>query len=393
MDTDNVATSQQEVGLPSEVIHLEEDDQKRSGQASVPVLEVVPSATAPAMDAPPTETMPSTETVLIAAEPTGAGLGMPKESPVVPGPSTVQYNAQHLPEDQVGAAKAAMVQVELMAGDAKGAYDSIASLYKRSLELRDDIRAYNALKAEKIQLAAEFEAAVNDLASVKVALADREKSLEESRETNKALVAEIEKMGKQRSELMGHMQVMNRRCISQEKYVNDWARKMIALLGDNCLDAEAEAADIERSVFPNVPLGDEANRDMLRAHIRLGRVGPFIGRLREVIGRIDKELWPEDDSRQEIEGMMTRLEDVPNRVQAWKKSAARCGADVALSLVRVHCKEAREEKLKALQVANTKKLRFQDFMETFLETATRIADGIDLDTFRSPPVRCDPDDA
>ena len=55
--------------------------------------------------------------------------------------------------------------------------------------------AYNALKAEKIQLAAELEAAVNDLAGVKGVLANREKSLEESRETNKALVAEIEKMG------------------------------------------------------------------------------------------------------------------------------------------------------------------------------------------------------
>lgn len=92
------------------------------------------------MEAPPTETVPSTEAMPLAAEPTGAGLGMPKESPVVSGPSTVQYDARHLPEDQVGAAKEAMVQVELMVGDAKGAYDSIASLYKRSLELWDDIR-------------------------------------------------------------------------------------------------------------------------------------------------------------------------------------------------------------------------------------------------------------
>ena len=129
-------------------------------------------------------------------------------------------------------------------------------------------------------------------------------------------------------------------------------------------------------------------------HIRLGKVGPFIGQLREVVGPIDKELWPEDESRQEMEGLMTRLEDVPNRVQAWKKSAARCGADVALSLVRVHCKEAREEKRKALQVANTTKLRFEDFMETFLESATRIADGIDLDTFVEPACpSASPDDS
>lgn len=84
------------------------------------------------------------------------------------------------------------------------------------------------------------------------------------------------------------------------------------VFADFCMDAEAEAADVEQSVHPNVPLGEDANRDMLRAHIRLGKVGPFIGRLREVVGRIDKELWPEDESRQEMEGLMTRLEEVPN---------------------------------------------------------------------------------
>ncbi|KAI5009053.1 hypothetical protein ZWY2020_010101 [Hordeum vulgare] len=251
MDTDNVVTSQQ-VEFPSEVIQVVEDDQKRSEQAAAPVLEAVPSVTTPAMDAPPAEAMPSTETALIAAGPTGAGLGMPKESLVVPGPSTVQYDVQRLG-----------------------------------------------------------------------VLAEREKSLEESREANKALVAEMEKMGKQRTELMGQMKVMNRRCISQEKYVSDWARKMIALLGDFCMDAEAEAADVERSVIPNVPLGEDANRDLLRAHIRLGKVGPFIGRLREVVGRIDKELWPEDESRQEMEGLMTRPR-TPQPKSAWKKS--RCSS-------------------------------------------------------------------
>ena len=105
------------------------------------------------------------------------------------------------------------------------------SLWQKTCEMGS---AYNALKAEKIQLAADLEVAVNDLAGVKEALADREKSLEESREANKALVAEIEKMGKQRTELMGQMKLMNSRCISQEKYVSDWARKMIALLGGKC---------------------------------------------------------------------------------------------------------------------------------------------------------------
>ena len=81
-----------------------------------------------------------------------------------------------------------------------------------------------------------------------------------------------------------------------------------------CIDAEAEAADVEQSIRENVPLGEDANRDLLRAHIRVGKVGPFIGLLREVVGRIDKELWPEDESRHEMEVLMTRLEEVPNRV-------------------------------------------------------------------------------
>ena len=80
---------------------------------------------------------------------------------------------------------------------------------------------------------------------------------------------------------------------------------------------------------------------------------------------------------QDLESLMTRLNQIADRVQEWKKSSARCGADVALSLVRVHCKEAKEDKLAALKVAHTKKHSFQDFMDTFLEAATRIADSID----------------
>jgi hypothetical protein len=123
---------------------------------------------------------------------------------------------------------------------------------------------------------------------------------------------------------------------------------------------------------------------MLWLEARLDDVQGYITRLRVALAKIDKELWPEDTLQNDLESMMTRLNEIHGWVQAWKKSTARCGADVALSLVRFHCKDAKEEKLKALQVANTKKLQFEDFMETFVEAATRIADGIDLDTFVEP---------
>ena len=95
-------------------------------------------------------------------------------------------------------------------------------------------------------------------------------------------------------------------------------------------------------------------------------------------------LWPRETFQNDLESLMTRLNEIPGRVREWKKSSARCGADVALSLVRVHCKEAKEEKLAVLKIANTKKLHFESFMETFLEVATRIADGINLDESVEP---------
>jgi hypothetical protein len=152
-----------------------------------------------------------------------------------------------------------------------------------------------------------------------------------------------------------------------------------------CQDFDKETEEIEPNLDPTKsPVGDNVAMNMFRLEARLGGVRGYITRLKAAMEKIDKELWPEDSLQTDLGSMMTRLEGLPDRVQAWKKSAARCGADVALSLVRVHCKEAREDKLKALQVANTKKLQFEDFMETFIAAATRIADGIDLDTFVEP---------
>ena len=119
---------------------MDEGDQGRAEQAAEPVLEAPPPVAALAADVLPTEALPQTEPVLVDEEPTGADLGMPQELPTIPGSSKAEFSIQRLPEEQVGAAKGAMVQAELMAGEAKRAYDSVAALYQWSLELRDDIR-------------------------------------------------------------------------------------------------------------------------------------------------------------------------------------------------------------------------------------------------------------
>ena len=134
----------------------------------------------------------------------------------------------------------------------------------------------------------------------------------------------------------------------------------------------------------NSPVKDEAAMNVLRLESRVAGVVDYLARFKVAMSRIDTSLWPRTTLQNDLESLMTRLNEVPGRVVEWKKSSARCGADIALSLVRVHCKEAREEKLAAIQVANTMKHNFQDFMETFIAAATRIADGIDLDEFVAP---------
>ena len=134
----------------------------------------------------------------------------------------------------------------------------------------------------------------------------------------------------------------------------------------------------------NSPVKDETAMNVLRLESRIAAVVDYLARLKAATSRIDTSLWPEETLQNDLESLMTRLNEIPSRVQEWKKSSAQCGAEVALSLVHVHYKEAREDKLVSLKVANTRKHDFRSFMETFIAAATRIADGIDLDEFVAP---------
>ena len=77
----------------------------------------------------------------------------------------------------------------------------------------------------------------------------------------------------------------------------------------------------------------------------------YLARLKAAMTRVDAELWPQAELSQDLESLMVRLNQIPDRVQEWKKSSARCGADVAQSLVRVHCKDVNEDKLAELKDA------------------------------------------
>ena len=159
----------------------------------------------------------------------------------------------------------------------------------------------------------------------------------------------------------------------------------VIVLAEFCQNFEEETSRLEPNLDPiNSPVNDEVAMNVFRLESRVAAVVDYLARLKVATSHIDTTLWPGETLQNDLESLMARLNAVPGRVQEWKKSSARCGADVALCLARVHCKDAREDKLAALRVANTKKLTFQSFMDTFLDAATHIAHIIDLDSVYDP---------
>lgn len=88
-----------------------------------------------------------------------------------------------------------------------------------------------------------------------------------------------------------------------------------------------------------------------------------------------------EDLPKEAQAIVDRGKAIPSQLQSWKKSAARVGSDIILSLVCIHWKGVEKEKLKNLRVVNRKSDKFEGFMEMFMAVSTWITDGIVLDTF------------
>ena len=99
-----------------------------------------------------------------------------------------------------------------------------------------------------------------------------------------------------------------------------------------CQNFEEETGRIEPGLDPiNSPVKDETAMNLLRLESRIDGVVDYLARLKVATSRIDTALWPEATLQNDLESLMTRLNEIPDRVQEWKKSSARCGADVALS--------------------------------------------------------------
>ena len=268
------------------------------------------------------------------------------------------------------------LDLKLVQENFKKAKDEAKDKLKEALKKKDhDLAEAQKAALDKTKLAEEKLASVGKLeeenANLKAALDAANKEVSRLKNDKIALSDKASKLAGKKNDL--------------EAYLGGLAEKLFIMLEEFCQNFEEETSRVETSLDPiNSPVKDEATMNVLRLESRVAGVVDYLARLKVAVLRIDTTLWPGETLQNDLESLMTRLNDVPGRVQEWKKSSTRCGADVALSLVRVHFKDAREDKLASIKVANTKKHDFQSFMETFIAAASRIADGIDLDQFVAP---------
>ncbi|KAE8807170.1 hypothetical protein D1007_16584 [Hordeum vulgare] len=130
----------------------------------------------------------------------------------------------------------------------------VAEMYVKACEVGS---AYATLAPEKTQLTANLKTTTNEVAALKKTLEEKDKVLVEAQAISKSLEVEVEKMQKNRMKWMNQLKDMNRRANAQEKYVGDFATKMLELLTEFYEDLGKESEEVEPSLDPmNTPLGD-----------------------------------------------------------------------------------------------------------------------------------------
>ena len=88
------------------------------------------------------------------------------------------------------------------------------------------------------------------------------------------------------------------------------------LAAELCQDFDKETGRVETGLDPIAsPVCDETAMNVLRLESRIASATSYLVRLNEVVSRIDSSLWPRATLQNDLESLMTRLNEIPDRVQ------------------------------------------------------------------------------
>ena len=79
-----------------------------------------------------------------------------------------------------------------------------------------------------------------------------------------------------------------------------------------CQDFEAETGRVQTCLDPiNSPVKDDVAMNVLQLESRLDSTVDYLARLKVAMTCIDAELWPQTELSQDLESLMTRLNQIP----------------------------------------------------------------------------------
>ncbi|KAI5016377.1 hypothetical protein ZWY2020_006228 [Hordeum vulgare] len=279
VDTENAATSQLAVPAAREVIQLDDDDQRPPTAVTEPVVSEVPVATIVVVTAPPVSS------VVVTTTPTGLPSSVPVVSAAASGlmsPATV-YTTHRVPEDQTGAAKDAMIQAGLMKQQARGAYDTIVSMYNNNVVLEENVRKACEIGLQYAQVESKKNKLKLECDAMKKLLEDKDVTLANVKQKSEAdelklvdlekLKAENEQMKKERDEWAKRLHSMSKRGNALEGFVKDFLANMLDFLIEFCPDFQKEIFEVEPFLDPiKFPVPDDLAVNMYRLNCCLVKV-------------------------------------------------------------------------------------------------------------------------
>ncbi|XBI66003.1 hypothetical protein VPH35_045690 [Triticum aestivum] len=225
------------------------------------------------------------------------------------------FATHHVPEDQVGAAKEAICQAGIMMEQVKVVREASQAAYDASSALQSNVK-------KSCELVARYTELENKQIHLNLALKLAQENLQKARDEAKRLKTALDAANREASCLKNGNIALNDKASELagnrsdlEAYLGGLAKKLFVMLEEFCQNFEEETNRVETNLDPiNSLVKDEAAMNVLQLESRVAGVVDYLAWLKVAMSRIDTSLWPRTTLQNDLESLMTRLNEVPEGI-------------------------------------------------------------------------------